>query len=207
MWIDRLDIRLKVTLAASMLLHLALISQVGLRSAPHGSKNLAITDVEYIQDYAPATSEPVVHKPPRPKPKEIIDDQPSPQANLSQPTAEEDEDDPQENSGGAAFDPNVEGKLFLPFYAVEQVPMFQSKITPSYPESAQKLGRTAKVVLEAYIGPDGLVRMARIVKSGGDLFDKAALAALKQSTFNPAKVNGKPVPVKILVPYVFSLES
>jgi protein TonB len=205
MWIDRLDIRLKVTLAASMLVHLALISQVGLRSAPHSSKSLAITDVEYIQDYAPAATEPVAHKPPRPKPKEIVDDQPSPQASLPEPTTEEDE--PEENTGGSAFDPNVEGKLFLPFYAVEQVPVFQSKITPSYPESAQKLGRTAKVVLEAYIGPDGLVRMARIVKSGGDLFDKAALAALKQSTFNPAKVNGKPVPVKILVPYVFSLES
>jgi protein TonB len=95
--------------------------------------------------------------------------------------------------------------LFLPFYAVEKIPGFQSKIMPMYPENARKLGRTSKVILEAYIDAEGIVRMIRVVKSGGAEFDQAAIEALKQSRFSPARINGKPVPVKILVPYVFTL--
>jgi TonB family protein len=207
MWLDRPDTRLQATVAISILLHLMLISQVGFRNAAHSNKNMVLTDVEYIQDYAPPSSGSVVHKVPQPKPKEIVDDKPSTASAPVQPENEPEEAQNQDNANGAPFNPNVDGKLFMPFYAVEQVPVFQSKITPSYPESAQKLGRTSKVILEAYIGIDGLVRMARIVKSGGELFDQAALMALKHSTFMPARVNGKPVPVKILVPYVFSLES
>jgi len=204
MWIDRLGPRLQATIILSVALHFLVLTQVGFRRAAQRGSTMVLTDVQYVQDDAGTMSETAVPaKAAHPRRPENQDDSPS-----TQPAQPQAETQPAENpAGGVPFDPNVDGKLFMPFYAVEEVPLFQTKITPVYPESAQKLGLTAKVILEAYIGADGRVRMARIVKSGGDLFDQAALQALRHSTFLPARVNGKPVPVRILVPYVFSVKS
>jgi len=45
-----------------------------------------------------------------------------------------------------------------------------------------------------------------VLKSGGEQFDQAAIQALKNSKFKPAQMMGKPVAVKIRVPYVFDLK-
>jgi len=77
---------------------------------------------------------------------------------------------------------------------------------PAYPEEARKLGRQSRVLLEAYIDQEGRVQKIVVLKSGGDKFDQAAVNALKKSMFKPAQMMGKPVAVKIRVPYVFDLK-
>ncbi|MBU1221865.1 TonB family protein [Myxococcota bacterium] len=60
-----------------------------------------------------------------------------------------------------------------------------------------------EVVLKITVKADGTVSDITIVKSGGDLFDKAAETAVMQWTFEPAMFEGKKIAVKITVPFKF----
>ena len=73
---------------------------------------------------------------------------------------------------------------------VDPVPV--KKTNAVYPEDAKKQGVQGKVVARLKIGTDGLVKDARIVKSIR-LLDQATLDAVKQWTFKPATLDGKPV--------------
>jgi TonB family protein len=207
MFLDRLNQRIGITLLVSLLLHFFILSlfQPGRFSRP--GKNLMLTDVEYINmsDKPFGVREPAK---PKPRPREVVDTAPKTTETQAETTPPEKEEEPEEAGDPNALpgDPGGGGKFFLPYYAVEQMPAFQNKVAPVYPEAARKLERSSQVILEAYIDAEGIVRKIRIVRSGGDPFDQAAIRALEVSKFSPAFINGKPVPVKILIPYVFSLE-
>ncbi|HEX3758298.1 MAG TPA: TonB family protein [Kofleriaceae bacterium] len=66
--------------------------------------------------------------------------------------------------------------------------------------------QTATVVLSVDIAADGTVSDVRVQTSGGDLWDAAAIAAVKQFVFDPAEVDGAPGPVTILYRYAFTVE-
>jgi len=192
---DRLNARLQATLTASLILHGIALALFGLRPDARTKPLPVLTDVDYLdisQLSAPAPAEAV---------KEIVDlaarFTPAPAAPAEPEEPETGQENAEAGSGTGAF---------LPFYAVEQVPVFETRILPAYPDSAKKLGRTSKVVAEAYIDNHGMVRKVRIVKSGGEGFDQAVLQALLQSKFRPALINGNAVPVRILIPYEFALE-
>jgi len=201
---DRLNARLQATLTASLILHGIALALFGLRPDARTKPLPVLTDVDYLdisQLSAPAPAEAVKPRPAKPKPKEIVDlaarFTPAPAAPAEPEEPETGQENAEAGSGTGAF---------LPFYAVEQVPVFETRILPAYPDSAKKLGRTSKVVAEAYIDNHGMVRKVRIVKSGGEGFDQAVLQALLQSKFRPALINGNAVPVRILIPYEFALE-
>ncbi len=203
---ERLSHRVQLTLLISLTLHAAVVSMFGIRRFSRPTHGVLLTDVMYMDEneFIGDPDKPRTPTRPKPVPKEVVDTESTSPAEAQ---LEKEVEQAQEQGAGLPYDPDeVQRRLFLPFYAVEEVPTFQSKIMPVYPESAQKLGRVSKVILEAYIDPDGAVRMIRVVKSGGELFDQAAIAALKKSRFSPARINGKAVPVKLLVPYVFTLE-
>jgi TonB family protein len=83
-----------------------------------------------------------------------------------------------------------------------------SKVTPQYTEAAKKAGIQGNVLLEVEILKDGnvgsVVVKQSLDKSPGGL-DEAAVAAVKQWKFTPAKAKGAPVDSKLTVPVRFSL--
>jgi len=100
-----------------------------------------------------------------------------------------------------AFDgPAVEG-IFGHF----EGPKFLERVMPSYPRRARKLGKEGLVVLRLSISEEGKLITVEVVEGAGDGFDKAAIKAIRQSKFLPAKRNGKPVACQAVVPVRFKL--
>ncbi len=54
--------------------------------------------------------------------------------------------------------------------------------------------------------PSGNVAWAGISHSTDEIFNEAALVAARKMKFKPARVGGKPVKVKVVIPFVFSLK-
>ena len=77
--------------------------------------------------------------------------------------------------------------------------------TPVYPPDMKAQGKEAVVKLKVLIDTKGKVRQVTVKKSGGYQFDLAAIEAIKNSTFTPAKVEGRSVSVLMLIPVKFKL--
>lgn len=77
-------------------------------------------------------------------------------------------------------------------------------VAPVYPPLAQSIGIEGLVVIEATIAVDGRVQDARVLRSV-PLLDAAALAAVRQWTYTPTRLNGEPVSVIMTVTVNFQL--
>jgi len=73
----------------------------------------------------------------------------------------------------------------------------------SYPEEAKKNSIIGKVFVKAFINETGEVTRAEIVKGLGYGCDEEALWVIKNTRFRPAKKNGKPVKVQMVIPITF----
>lgn len=71
---------------------------------------------------------------------------------------------------------------------------------PNYPEHHKE---NMTVVMWTIIGVDGKPKDLRIVRSGGEDFDRPALEAVRKWRFKPATCDGSPVPVAINVEVTF----
>lgn len=69
------------------------------------------------------------------------------------------------------------------------------KVDPEYPDAARQANIQGIVVLDALIGPDGVVEDLRPL-SGPDVLAPAAVDAVKWWRFQPYRVNGEPVEVE-----------
>jgi TonB family protein len=87
-----------------------------------------------------------------------------------------------------------------------KAPKLVKFVEAPFPESERAGGKTAAVVLQVAIGATGAVDEALVAQSGGAAFDAAALAAVKQFVFEPAEIDDKPAPVKIVYRYEFTLK-
>jgi periplasmic protein TonB len=95
----------------------------------------------------------------------------------------------------------------VPVYELSRAPTFKNKVEPKYPDQARRDGIEGTVQLEILIDENGRVRKIKVLKSPGHGLDKAAIAAVSKSQFHPGVINGKPVPVKIKIPYRFVLNA
>jgi TonB family protein len=77
-------------------------------------------------------------------------------------------------------------------------------VKPTYPPEALAHGLRGIVILELVVSAQGKVESATIVRSVPGL-DEAAIAAAQQWEYEPVKVGGKAVRVRVTVPVVFSL--
>ena len=77
---------------------------------------------------------------------------------------------------------------------------------PKYPERARNAGKEGVVKLKATIGIDGKASDIEVLEGMGYGCDEAAIEALKRSRFTPAQKDGKPVPVRTIIPYRFKIE-
>lgn len=78
-------------------------------------------------------------------------------------------------------------------------------VMPTYPAMARTVRVQGIVILEAVIDSSGRVESARVLRSIS-LLDEAALEAVRQWRFEPARLNGQPVPVVMTVTVNFSLQ-
>ncbi len=113
----------------------------------------------------------------------------------------------------AAQEPTDEGARMgatedsLYFEAVDDLPKVVKQVPPRYPETARKRGQQGTVFLRALVNKRG--RPAKVsVIPGKELapdLDKAAVNAVRQWEFTPAKAKGKPVEIYITIPVAFRL--
>ena len=76
---------------------------------------------------------------------------------------------------------------------------------PEFSEEARRVRHQGEVTLQAIIGTDGVPRNLMIVRSLGMGLDEKALEAVRTWRFEPGKMNGRPVAVKMNVIVNFRL--
>ncbi|MDD5461770.1 MAG: energy transducer TonB [Methylococcales bacterium] len=78
---------------------------------------------------------------------------------------------------------------------------------PDYPSLSRRLGEQGKVLLHVQVTADGAAGSVSLqASSGSSRLDQAALSAVKQWRFVPAKRGGQTVSASVVVPVSFSLE-
>ena len=83
-------------------------------------------------------------------------------------------------------------------------PVLVHRIDPRYPEVAKLAGISGVVRLTGVIGTDGRIRELA-VKSGNPLLVPASLDAVRQWTYQPTLLNGRPVEVETEIVVTFTL--
>jgi TonB family protein len=84
------------------------------------------------------------------------------------------------------------------------VPKKSKHVQPVYPAEALAQGIRGIVILELLVDASGKVGSTSIIRSVPGL-DDAAIAAASQWQYEPVKVDGKPVSVRLTVPITFAL--
>jgi protein TonB len=77
-------------------------------------------------------------------------------------------------------------------------------IQPIYPAIAKAAGIQGRVVIEAIISKQGLVKQAQVV-SGQPMLARAALQAVSRARYQPYMLNGQPVEVYTTIDINFVL--
>ncbi len=94
------------------------------------------------------------------------------------------------------------------FVVHEEIPIPIKKVRPEYSQFAKNAGIEGEVIVRAEVFEEGNVGAVEIVKSlqsGPGGLDEAAILAVKQWKFIPAKNQGKPVAVWVTFPIKFEL--
>ncbi len=100
-------------------------------------------------------------------------------------------------------DSGASGTVYIPLIEVTRMPIFKTRIAPTYPEEAKRREKEGTVILDVSISATGEVVDVVVKKKAGFGFDEAAIAAMRQSNFNPAFVGDRPVAVIVRVPIQF----
>jgi TonB family protein len=89
--------------------------------------------------------------------------------------------------------------------AITTPPRLIHFVQADYPKDKHDAGITSRVLLSIEIGDDGKVGNVEVAETGGNDFDRAAVAAARQFVFLPAEAGGQPIPVKISYRYDFTI--
>ena len=90
-------------------------------------------------------------------------------------------------------------------YLVSEMPVVLSEVRPVYPKEAKEKQLEGAVALDVLIDDKGTVRQVSVI-DGPEIFRSGALDAMKKFRFKPAKIDGKPVAVRIRYSLNFKLE-
>lgn len=78
---------------------------------------------------------------------------------------------------------------------------------PVYPSVSRRLGEQGQVVLRVLVDVHGKAAQTQVEQSSGyRRLDEAAVTAVRRAVFRPHQIDGKPVPVWVLLPFDFNLE-
>ncbi len=154
----------------------------------------------------------------QPKPKPVVKQQPEPKPRTSEPAVVQKiapapvipaepvtpvmRPEPVDKTDDADSDSLPEP---VPIFRLTDVPRFLHRETPVYPEAMRATGSSGVVELAVLIDKFGNVRQVTVLKSAGELFDQAAIAAVRASTFIAARVDDQPVAAILKMPVKFRL--
>jgi len=111
-----------------------------------------------------------------------------------EPAGSEEQSTPQSQTGPALFPPKFDAA-------------YLHNPKPDYPSAARRFGFQGTVVLRVLIGVEGSPTEIRVEKSSGhNILDEAALTAVKQWQFEPAREGDSRVAGWVDVPIQFRLE-
>lgn len=106
--------------------------------------------------------------------------------------------------GGAGNGSGGNGSLERTFGSADG-PSFLHKVVPCYPALAKRLEKEGTVLLRVTIDEQGRPLEIVVLKKAGFGFDEEAVKAVKDSSFVPAKRDGKPLACRALLPIRFVL--
>ncbi len=93
---------------------------------------------------------------------------------------------------------------FGDYVYVEELPEAITKVPPAYPDEALRAGVQGVVLVQALVRKDGTVGDVKVIQSI-PLLDLAAIQAVRQWIFKPARAKGEPVSVWVAIPVKFTL--
>lgn len=111
-----------------------------------------------------------------------------------------------EAAGSGVHLPAGSGGAMKVGFGTANGPRFLHRVAPSYPEFALKQQIQGRVLLRLLIDKHGRVVDVEVIKKAGFGFDEAAVKAIRESTFIPAKDGGKPRRCIVLLPIRFELQ-
>ena len=98
----------------------------------------------------------------------------------------------------------VPDRKFIPY---DTMPKPLTPIIPKYPEVAQEAGIEGTVIVQVFVDYKGRVKETIILKGIPNTgFDDAAIAAIRETRFEPAKQRERPLGVWISIPVKFRLK-
>jgi TonB family protein len=80
------------------------------------------------------------------------------------------------------------------------------KVKPEYPKAAKQAHISGTVILQARIGTDGTIQDLKVVSGPFQLLD-ATMHAVRQWTYKPYMVDGKPVAVETKIAVHYNLRT
>lgn len=188
-------------IAASVLFNLTLFTLFASMTEKRGNKVVEYVPVDMIQlSQTAKIDQPPVLRPSAP----VMGRQP--QANAApEPPKEKEMGLDKTGEEVAQPPPSPPQTSYMPQHRVTRVPIFKTQVKPVYPFSERAAGIEARVIAEVYINEYGGVDEVKIVKSAGSVFDESVIRAVKDSSFSPGYLEGRPVAVKVQIPFVFKL--
>lgn len=93
-----------------------------------------------------------------------------------------------------------------PHELVTSMPVLISEVRVPYPPQAKQAGIEGPVVMDLIIDPQGKVQESFLIQGPGHGLDEAALAAIRDFRFHPAKIKDQAVAVQIRYTYRFVLK-
>lgn len=109
-------------------------------------------------------------------------------------------------SGSGASIGSGQGAPLHTSFGAMNAPSFIHRAMPVYPPLARRRGKEGRVVLTLLIDQNGMLQEIDITEPAGYGLTEAAIAAVKNSTFAPARVNGQKVASRAILPIRFKLE-
>jgi len=82
-------------------------------------------------------------------------------------------------------------------------PKIANAVAAVYPAEGGPESGSVAPTISLIVGVDGVPVRVQLVHSGGEGCDAAAMEAVRQSTFEPGLLDGKPVPVRVVVQVAF----
>lgn len=144
--------------------------------------------------------------PPRPQPVKPRPAPPQPPVQLAAPEAS-----PAPSPVVVAPPPPVPPVVAPPAPVQATQPRFDADYLdnpkPPYPPLARRMGEEGRVVLRAYVTPDGAAGEVLLhASSGSPRLDESALQTVRRWKFVPARRGAEPVAAWVLVPIAFTLK-
>jgi len=110
-------------------------------------------------------------------------------------------------SGGSSLAINM-GKAVVvkTRFGDADAPRFIHRELPIYPKLARRMEKEGKVVLKLFVDRTGKVLNIEVIENGAYGFTEAAIAAIKKSSFAPARWKGENVASRAILSIRFNLE-